>query len=515
MWAYYPISDYLETDSHFLTFLSPQTLTAYMILIVDDRPENTLSLSSILKVHSFEVDTASSGEEALKKTLKGDYSLIILDVQMPVMDGFEVAEFLSGNNNTRDIPIIFLSAVNTDKKFITKGYSSGAIDYIVKPIDPDILILKVKTLHKLYEQKRELNIARHKLQAEIEFRKKAQQQLVEKAHELNSILASIPQVAFTATKEGVIDFVNDHWYTYSISISNFPETHPDDFNFSTCWHLLLKPQRMVEKELRIARIGSDDFKYHLLRIVPVVENDELVKWVGTFTDIDEQKQAVKSKDDFLGMVSHELKTPLTTISGYVQLLDVVLEEGDNKEYVKKAMGQVGKLDRLVSDLLDISSLENGKLHFELTPMPFEDLLNNTLEMLRLINPASDIVQSGSLKATVNANAFRIEQVMINFVSNAIKYSPKNKPVEVITKLTDDNRVYFGVKDQGIGISPEGRQKIFNKFYRVPESSGYAQGLGIGLYICSQILEIHQAQYGVESETGKGSLFYFTLPIINS
>lgn len=485
-----------------------------MILIVDDRPENILSLSSILKLHSFEVDTASSGEEALKKTLKTEYSLIILDVQMPMMDGFEVAEFLSGNNSTRDIPIIFLSAVNTDKKFITKGYSSGAIDYIVKPIDPDILILKVKTLHTLYEQKRALNLAQQTLKAEVEFRKKAQQQLTEKAHELNSILASIPQVAFTATAEGVVDFVNDHWYAYSIVISKFPQTHPDDFNFETCWNLLLKEKKMVEKELRISKIGSNEYKYHLLRIVPVMENSKLVKWVGTFTDIDEQKQAIKSKDDFLGMVSHELKTPLTTISGYVQLLDAVLEDNDNRQFATKAMGQVGKLDRLVNDLLDMSSLENGKLSFELKPLQFETLLNSTVEMLRLINPGSNIIHTTAANAMVNANAFRIEQVMINFVSNAIKYSPKDKPVEIITRITEDNRVYFAVQDHGIGIAPERQANVFNKFYRVPESSGYAQGLGIGLYICSQILDIHSATYGVESEQGKGSLFYFTLPIID-
>lgn len=484
-----------------------------MILIVDDRPENILSLSSILKLHSFDVDTASSGEEALKKTLKTDYSLIILDVQMPMMDGFEVAEFLSGNNSTRDIPIIFLSAVNTDKKFITKGYTSGAIDYIIKPIDPDILILKVKTLHTLYEQKRALNLAQQSLKAEVEFRKKAQQQLQEKAHELNSILASIPQVAFTATAEGVVDFVNDHWYAYSIVISNFPQTHPDDFNFNTGWQQLLKEEKMVNKELRIARIGSNDYKYHLLRIVPVKENGKLVKWVGTFTDIDEQKQAIKSKDEFLGMVSHELKTPLTTISGYVQLLDAVLEDNENKEFANKALVQVGKLDRLVNDLLDMSSLENGKLNFELKPLQFETLLNSTIEMLRLINPGCNIIQNGTVSATVNANAFRIEQVMINFVSNAIKYSPKDKPVEILTKITADKRIYFAVKDQGIGISSERQANVFNKFYRVPESSGYAQGLGIGLYICSQILDIHGADYGVESEQGKGSLFYFTLPVI--
>ncbi|RYY47911.1 MAG: response regulator [Chitinophagaceae bacterium] len=484
-----------------------------MILIVDDRPENIFSLSSILKLHNFEVDAAGSGEEALKKTLKTDYSLILLDVQMPMMDGFEVAEFLSGNKNTRDIPIIFLSAVNTDKKFIAKGYSSGAIDYIVKPIDTDILLLKVKTLHKLYEQKRELELAQQKLQAEVEFRKKAQQQLAEKAHELNSILASIPQVAFTATAAGVIDFVNDHWYTYSISISHFPQAHPDDFDFTISWQLLLQPRQMVEKEIRIAKVGSTDYKYHLLRIVPVIENDKLVKWVGTFTDIDEQKKAIKSKDEFLGMVSHELKTPLTTISGYVQLLDAVLEESDNKEFARKAMGQVGKLDRLVNDLLDMSSLDTGKMSFELKPLAFGTLLENTVEMLRLINPGSNIIHATPIEATVNANAFRIEQVMINFVSNAIKYSPKDKPVEIETRLTKDDRVCFSVKDQGIGILPDKQANVFNKFYRVPESSGYAQGLGIGLYICAQILDIHGASYGVESEYGKGSNFYFTLPVI--
>src|SRR6186713_209121 len=143
-----------------------------MILIVDDRPENIFSLRSILELHSFPVDTAGSGEEALKKTLKQKYALIILDVQMPGMDGFEVAEILSGNSQTKDIPIIFLSAVSTDKKFITKGYNSGAIDYIIKPIDPDILLLKVKTFMRLYEQNRELNLMQENLRSEIEFRKK-------------------------------------------------------------------------------------------------------------------------------------------------------------------------------------------------------------------------------------------------------------------------------------------------------------------------------------------------------
>ncbi|MGZ3917138.1 MAG: response regulator, partial [Flavisolibacter sp.] len=125
-----------------------------MILIVDDTPENIFSLKTLLQLNLYEVDTAASGEEALKKILKKDYELVILDVQMPGMDGYEVAENITGYSKTKDIPIILLSAVNIDKRFITKGYASGGVDYITKPFDPDLLLLKVKTFCRLYEQTR-------------------------------------------------------------------------------------------------------------------------------------------------------------------------------------------------------------------------------------------------------------------------------------------------------------------------------------------------------------------------
>src|SRR5690606_1382068 len=163
-----------------------------MILIVDDKPENIYSLKKLLESKDFSVDTALSGEEALKKVLKNDYALIILDVQMPGIDGFEVAETISGFSKTKEIPIIFLSAVNTDKKFITKGYESGGIDYVTKPVDPDILLLKVKTFYRLYEQKLALNETQKALRTEIENRKKAQAGLKERVDHLHSTLESLP-----------------------------------------------------------------------------------------------------------------------------------------------------------------------------------------------------------------------------------------------------------------------------------------------------------------------------------
>ena len=145
-----------------------------MILIVDDTPENLYSLRTLLQLNTYEVDTAASGEEALHKILKKEYSLIILDVQMPGMDGFEVAETITGYSKTRDIPILFLSAVNLDKRFITKGYDSGGVDYITKPFDADLLLLKVKTFCRLHDQTRQLKDAKRALQDEIESRKQAQ-----------------------------------------------------------------------------------------------------------------------------------------------------------------------------------------------------------------------------------------------------------------------------------------------------------------------------------------------------
>lgn len=148
-----------------------------MVLIVDDRKENILPLQKILELHGISSDAAQSGEEALLKTLKKEYDLIIMDVQMPGMDGFEVVEALSGSSRTKDIPVIFLSAINIEKKYISRGYQSGGVDYVTKPVDPDLLILKVKTFLKLRQQQNELIETRDLLASEIEIRKEAQENL--------------------------------------------------------------------------------------------------------------------------------------------------------------------------------------------------------------------------------------------------------------------------------------------------------------------------------------------------
>lgn len=169
-----------------------------MILIVDDKKENLFSLKTLLELHRYQVDTASSGDDALKKILKQYYALIILDVQMPGMDGYEVAETITGFSKTKDIPIIFLSAVNLDKRFITKGYESGAVDYVTKPFDPDLLLLKVRTFYRLSMQSRELQDIRNNLQLKVEERTK---ELLESNKELERNNTELQQYASLASHD--------------------------------------------------------------------------------------------------------------------------------------------------------------------------------------------------------------------------------------------------------------------------------------------------------------------------
>jgi signal transduction histidine kinase/CheY-like chemotaxis protein len=486
-----------------------------MILIVDDHAENIFSLKKLLEINNFSVDTASSGEEALKKILKNSFSLIILDVQMPVMDGFEVAEAISGYSKSKDIPIIFLSAVNTDKRFITKGYAKGGIDYITKPFDPDILLLKVKTFYTLSEQRRELEAMQQTLRNEIDYRTRAQSELKEKVKELRSILESIPQIAFTAKNDGTIEFVNDKWFKYSSLQNSFPETHPKDKDLLKSWQEAIKTGKILDAEVRLKEPQKSSYRHHLLRAIPVKENDIIVKWVGTFTDIEEQKRIELKKDEFMSIASHELKTPLTSIKGYVQILAKSLAKSNNIlaiNYLNRTKIQVEKLNLLIADLLDISKIENGKLEFNKKAFDLDPMLTSAIDIIQQTHECT-IIKKNTLDIIVFGDEIRIEQVIINYLTNAIKYSPDCKEVHVETSYSDDKKfIVIRVKDFGIGIPEKMHVHIFKKFYRVEESSNHFQGLGIGLFICSEIIKRHGGQYGVNSEPGKGAEFYFTIPI---
>lgn len=490
-----------------------------MILIVDDNQSNLYSLQKLLESKDFQVETANSGEEALAKALKNDYALIVLDVQMPDMDGFEVAETLADYSKTKEVPIIFLSAVNTDKKFITKGYASGAKDYVTKPVDPEILLLKVKTFYNLQEQNIAMKKTQQNLELEVKGRRESQVTMKSQIDHFHLMLESLPQIAFTLNEAGTVDFVNGKWYEYSDSEQNFPEIYPDDPDITEEFERCRKKGKALELEVRIKNVVSGNYRYHLLRVTPVYDEGRIKNWVGTFTDIDDQKKVEKEKDEFLSIASHELKTPLTSIKAYVQLLERKLKldkESSEAGFVAKVQGQIEKLNTLITDLLDVSKIENGKLKINKKPVNLENLISNAIETIIQTHDQREVkIERHGTKPDIliPLDEIRIEQVLINFLTNAIKYSPDNNQVIVTTFVDEEaEEVRVNVTDFGIGIPDFKQDAVFKKFYRVEESSLQFQGMGIGLFICSEIIKQHHGNVGVSSIVDEGSTFYFTLPL---
>jgi PAS domain S-box-containing protein len=217
------------------------------------------------------------------------------------------------------------------------------------------------------------------------------------------------------------------------------------------------------------------------------------------------------KDEFIALASHELKTPLTTIKGYLQILAKKEQDSLGKMFVDKTLDQVGKLNSLIGDLLDISKIEAGKLQFNFETFELRKLLMEVLDTFPYTNKSHEIILADLQdEFIVVADKQRIEQVIINLLTNAIKYSPKANQVHIRMERTGGD-VIVKIKDQGIGLKDEHLDKIFTRFYRA-EGIGNVSGLGIGLHLTKEIIDRHEGKIGVVSEFGKGSEFFFSLPL---
>lgn len=504
-----------------------------MILIVDDRKENLFSLKTVLEQQGFQSDTALSGEEALRMVLKNEYALVILDVQMPSMDGFEVAEAITGMNKTKDIPIIFLSAVNTHKRFITKGFESGAVDYLTKPVDPDILMLKVRNFYRLYEKNSAL--------------KEAEKELTATVSELHSTLEALPQLAFTTDKNGKIEFVNKQWFLFAESKETFPDTLPGTPLLKDVWQQSIQRTEAIEKEVCIQKKADGQYYYHLLRATPVFVDGLLTRWVGTLTSIHEQKMLNETLENrvaertrelvqinrelessnnelqqFTSVASHDLKEPLRKIQFFGNLiLDSSLLDEKAAAYMDKIVRSSGRMSQLISDLLSFAMLAKTNM-FELTDL--NQLIKDILSDLELtIEQKAAVVEVGELPSLeVIPHLFR--QLFQNLISNALKFTnPGTKPVVSITGSrvdrlhadgeVSDNGAYYRIiiTDNGIGFEEQYAEKIFTIFQRLNARVEY-EGTGIGLAIAKKIVDKHNGLITAKSKLGEGSSFILVLPM---
>jgi PAS domain S-box-containing protein len=226
----------------------------------------------------------------------------------------------------------------------------------------------------------------------------------------------------------------------------------------------------------------------------------------------EQVKALSAKkDEFIALASHELKTPLTTIKGYLQILEKKEKEKADKLFIERTLNQVDKLNSLVSDLFDISKIEAGTLLLYNETFDIRELIFEVIETFHYTNRTHQIIfRDAGQPLFIKADKQRMEQVMINLVANAIKYSPKANMVRIVVEQTDIS-VTVRIKDEGIGLSPSQQKKIFTRFYRA-EGTSNVPGLGLGLYLTKEIIDRHYGTINVSSELGKGSEFFFSLPL---
>ncbi|MBU2062640.1 MAG: response regulator [Bacteroidetes bacterium] len=370
-----------------------------MILIVDDIKANIIALKKILELHNLEVDTAESGEEALKKILKYNYSLIIMDVQMPGMDGFEVAEILAGNNRTKDIPVIFLSAVNKQKRFISKGYETGGVDYITKPVDSDLLILKVKTFLKIYQQQKELLDIKDLLSKEVEIRKEAQENLEVKIKERTKELVA---------KNEELELRNHELQQFSWVVS----------------HDLKEPLRKIQIFINIIK---DRY---------LVSDDKGIDYVN---------RTVKAADRMQNLISDLLE--YSRLSAKVtpekvnlnDLIEEVLIDFDYLTETKKAIININKLPTIQGIPTQLRQV-------------FQNLIGNSLkftndEVTPMIDVSSEIIESRDFNSNVNEEG---SYCRITVKDNGIGFDDQylNKIFMIFQSLSD-RKVYEGT---GIGLA---------------------------------------------------------------
>ncbi len=354
---------------------------------------------------------------------------------------------------------------------------------------------------------------------EVTSRALTNQSIKSSEERFRSLAQTLPQLIWVTDAQGNMEFTSSRWKEYAgIQPATKEEwkqiMHPDDYEkIMASWADILRSGTVYNTELRLKN-KEDKYRWHIVRAIPVMDEEKkIVKWVGSCTDIQDQKVKEEEKDEFIGIASHELKTPLTTAKAYLQMLEISLDENDKeaKLFAEKASQSVNRLNDLIGELLDVSKIQFGKLDYTITTFDFNKMIDGTVESIQLTSPTTTIVKTGKAKDNLTGDRDRLQQVVINLLSNAIKYSPDSEKVFIKVSQRMD-LIKVSVQDTGIGIGKHNLHKIFEKYHRVEEHSVQFQGMGIGLFISYEIIRRHGGKLWAESEKGKGSTFHFSVPI---
>jgi PAS domain S-box-containing protein len=534
------------------------------LLLVDDRPENLLALSAILEPLNCNLVQAQSGLEALKHLLKHEFALILLDVQMPGMDGFETATIIKQREKTRTVPIIFVTALSKEHQYVFKGYSAGAVDYISKPFDADILRSKVDVFVELWLKTQQVR-EQGELLRKAELRELERELEQRRLEELASSEANLARFKATldATLDSVLMFDPD---TLRFSYGNHGSRQHlgvSEEDLLQLTALQIKPDlsdkefRNLLRPLRAGKQATLTFETRHLRqdksLVPVevflqyiARDGEAGQFVSIVRDISERKRAQellvaakdeaeaqreraeaasRAKSEFIAGVSHELRTPLNAISGFSKLLlnpRVGPLNDDQRSYVGDVVQSAEHLLQLINDILDLAKIEAGKMTLDGALFALSELLEHSMGIIREkaatkgLELRTEIAPEVVALPSIWGDGRKVRQVMYNLLSNAEKFTPEGQ-ITVGARLEEKdsgcNHVVVWVSDTGVGIEPEHQDLIFGAFEQADSSyTRSQQGTGLGLTLSRRMVELHGGRLWVESEVGKGSTFYFSLPV---
>ncbi|MEX2544901.1 MAG: response regulator [Phycisphaeraceae bacterium] len=535
------------------------------ILIVDDRRDSLMALQSALGDLNQNLVTASSGQEALKQVLRLDFAVVLLDVHMPGMDGFETARLIRQRRSCRHTPIIFITGY-ADELHVAKGYSLGAVDYILAPVVPQVLRAKVNVFVELYEKTAQIQSQADRLRRRasqlqklsaasigINTAKSAESMLetitdtardVVGAHQSITLFLGNPESA-SQRPVTVCSFSDkyDQWQGRRLDLAGVRRTLVARGRTAvrmTEAELHAHPDWQIVSKLDMPPIRGGMLAAPLMRgsgrslgVIYLTDPYE-----GAFTEEDEAilvqlaqkasiamenllyaeaREANRLKDEFLATLSHELRTPLNAMLGWIRLLrGEAVDEATREHGLEVIERNVDAQTRLIEDLLDISRITSGKLRVELGETPLREVLETAIDAIK---PAADEksitlhVDLAECDVRLNADADRLQQVAWNLLSNAVKFTPEAGEVWVGVESTAQE-VVIRIRDSGEGIDADLLPYIFDRFRQADSTSTRSHaGLGVGLAIVRHIVELHGGTVLAESAgPGHGTTFLVHLPL---
>jgi len=535
------------------------------ILIVDDRPESLLALEAILEPIGQHVVRASSGEDALRCLLEREFAVILLDVQMPNMNGFETARLIKSRERTRFVPIIFLTAISKDAEYVFRGYSVGAVDYMFKPFQPEILRSKVQVFVELYRQQRRLTEQEQRLREaerqDLELRH--MRELLQSEARFSEIVRSAMDAIVLFDADGKISLLNGtaermFGMTAADAIGSsiaafFPQATTENLLDRICSaaeraraggegteapHAFVARRANAETfplEASVSCLDSPSGRTYTLIARDISERvrqqDALEKQATSLADSArelkelnkelsrrqlELERAMTARSRFYASMSHELRTPINAVLGYsTLLLERIYGPLNEKqaEGIERTQKAARHLLELVNDVLDLSKIEAGKIELRLQPVEFPSLIEDLFVTVRPLadehGSALTLDHRSDDAVRVISDPRRLRQILLNLLSNAIKFG-RGKPIQVITEPADEGGVTIQVIDQGEGISETDQERIFQEFVQLGKTQ-LQDGTGLGLPISRRLADLLHGSLTVESKLGEGSTFRLSLP----